>query len=157
MKLSLKKTKEENLKTLFFYQTDDESSQMAAFTSEDPNDEKAYREKWTRIINNPQINMQTIFRDNIILGSVMHFDMMNETNILHWIGRKYWGNGIATKALKLFLEKAKKRPLIARAAFDNYGSQKVLEKCGFEFSRTENGFSNARKKEIEEYFYKLEK
>ena len=67
------------------------------------------------------------------------------------------GNGIATKALKLFFEKAKKRPLFARVAFDNYSSQKVLEKCGFIFSRKENGFSNARKKEIEEYIYKLEK
>jgi RimJ/RimL family protein N-acetyltransferase len=40
-------------------------------------------------------------------------------------------------------------------AFDNQGSQKVLEKCGFVKIGTDKGFANARQAEIEEYIYKL--
>ena len=47
------------------------------------------------------------------------------------------------------------RPIFGSAAFDNIASQRVLEKCGFQFERHEKGFANARKKEIEEMIYKL--
>ena len=49
-----------------------------------------------------------------------------------------------------------KRPLFARVAYDNYGSQKVLEKCGFKTIGKDTGFANARKMEIEEFIYKFE-
>ena len=151
----LKKTIKSNLEILFSNQMDSEANQMAAFTSEDPSDKDAYMEKWSKKIINPKVNMQTIFIENKIVGSVLHFDMMEETNVSYWVGREHWGKGIATKALTLFLEKINKRPLVGRVAFDNYGSQRVLEKCGFISTRKEIGFSNARKKEIEEYVYIL--
>ncbi|RYF99627.1 MAG: N-acetyltransferase, partial [Chitinophagaceae bacterium] len=40
-------------------------------------------------------------------------------------------------------------------AFDNIGSQKVLEKCGFTKIGNDRGFAHARQAEIEEYIYKL--
>jgi len=40
-------------------------------------------------------------------------------------------------------------------AFDNYGSQKVLEKCGFLKIGSDSGYANARQKEIEELIFKL--
>jgi RimJ/RimL family protein N-acetyltransferase len=45
--------------------------------------------------------------------------------------QKFWGQGIATTALKELLKIEQVRPIYGRVAFDNYGSQKVLEKCGF--------------------------
>ncbi|MEE9432390.1 MAG: GNAT family N-acetyltransferase [Melioribacteraceae bacterium] len=157
MNIILRKTTDEDLETLFLYQTDEESNQMAAFTSENPNDRNAYFDKWLKIIINPKINMQTIIHDNLIVGSVLHFDMMSETNVSYWIGRKHWGNGIATMALKLFIEQVNKRPLFGRVAYDNFGSQKVLVNCGFKTIGEEYGFANAREKEIKEFLYKLEK
>ena len=156
MNLILKKTTEADLETLFIYQTDEASNLMAAFTPEDPNDKTAYMDKWTKIIHNPAINMQTIFIDGKNVGSVVHFDMMGETNVSYWIGRAFWAKGFASKALKLFLKEVKKRPLVGRVAFDNKGSQKVLEKCGFIFIRKENEFANARKEEIDEFVYRLD-
>jgi len=47
------------------------------------------------------------------------------------------------------------RPIFGRVAFDNYGSQKVLEKCGFIKVGKDKGSANARQKEIEEFIYKL--
>lgn len=73
----------------------------------------------------------------------------------YWIDRKFWGQGIATTALKEFLNMEQARPIYGRVAFDNYGSQKVLEKCGFIKIGTDKGFANARQTEIEEFIYKL--
>ena len=47
------------------------------------------------------------------------------------------------------------RPIFGRVAFDNFASQKVLEKCGFEKIGKDIGFANARQTEIEEFIYKL--
>lgn len=44
---------------------------------------------------------------------------------------------------------------VRRVAFDNFGSQKFLEKCGFVKIGKEQGFANARQEVIEEYVYKL--
>ena len=78
-----------------------------------------------------------------------------EPEITYWIGKDFWGKGIATDALKQFLEIEKTRPIYGRVAFDNLGSKRVLEKCGFEQIGTDKGFANARGKEIVEFIYKL--
>ena len=155
MNLILQKTTASDLETLFIFQADNKSNQMAAFTSETPDDKDAYLEKWTKIIHNSSINMQTVFLGDKIVGSVLHFDMMDETNVSYWIGREYWGKGIATQALQLFLKTVQKRPLVGRVAFDNVGSQKVLEKCHFIYSREEKEFANGRQEEIVEFVYLL--
>ncbi len=154
--IQLKKTTPEDLKTLFVFQSDETACHMAAFTPKDPGNEEAYLTKWTRIVGDPGICMQTIRVEGKIVGSIVHFEMMDETNVSYWIDRNYWGQGIATEALKQFLTITEKRPLYARTAFDNTGSQKVLEKCGFKRTGREQGFANARNLEIEEFLYLLE-
>ena len=57
--------------------------------------------------------------------------------------------------LKEFLTIETERPIFGRVVFDNFGSQKVLEKCGFIKIGTEKGFANARQTEVEEFIYKL--
>ncbi|MCB0662863.1 MAG: GNAT family N-acetyltransferase, partial [Saprospiraceae bacterium] len=74
----------------------------------------------------------------------------------YWIDRAYWGQGIASKALATFLTLEPTRPLYGRVAFDNMGSQKVLEKCGFIKVGTDKGFANARGMEIEELIFRLD-
>ena len=49
------------------------------------------------------------------------------------------------------------RPIFGRTAWDNIGSQKVLEHNGFKLIGKDKGFANARKMEIEEFIFKLEK
>ena len=67
----------------------------------------------------------------------------------------FWGKGVATNALKEFLKNENTRPIFGRVAFDNFGSQKVLEKCNFIKIGTDKGFANARQAETEEFIYKL--
>jgi RimJ/RimL family protein N-acetyltransferase len=49
-----------------------------------------------------------------------------------------------------------KRPIYGRAAKDNIGSIRVLEKCGFEKVGEDRGFANARGEEIAEVIMRLE-
>ena len=121
----------------------------------DPTDKAAYIAKHTKLLSDPTVNNQTILIDNIIVGSIATFVMEGDTEITYWIDRKFWGQGIATKALKEFLINETTRPVFGRVAFDNLGSQKVLEKNGFVKIGSDKGFANARQTEIEEYIYKL--
>lgn len=152
---TLTKTINEDLNVLFEFQLDEEAIYLAAFTPKDPTDKKAYIEKFTKHIADPSINMRTINFNNHIVGSIAKFVVEDEAEITYWIDRKFWGQGIATSALNEFLKMEQIRPIHGRVAFDNYGSQKVLEKCGFVKIGKDKGFANARQVEIEEYIYKL--
>ena len=54
----------------------------------------------------------------------------------YWVGESYWGNGIATEALRqmtqIGFEELGLRKLFAPVLSPNVGSMKVLEKCGYE-------------------------
>lgn len=56
----------------------------------------------------------------------------------------------------MFLDCVEIRPLYARAAKDNIPSIRVLEKCGFKIISEDQGFSNARGTDVEEFILKLE-
>ncbi len=155
LNIKLRPTEIPDLDILFEFQMDKESGYLAAFMPKDPTDKFAYKEKYTKLLDDTTINNQTIILDNIIVGSIAKFEMEGETEITYWIDRNFWGQGIATKTLKEFLGIETNRPIFGRVAFDNFGSQKVLEKCGFVKIGTDKGFANARQAEIEEYIYKL--
>ena len=153
--ITLKRTAADDLNNLFQFQLDQEGIHMAAFTPNNPGDKKAYIEMYSKFLSDPTINMRTIRFDNEIVGSIAKFVIENDAEITYWIDRKFWGQGIATTSLKDFLKMELTRPLFARVAFDNYGSQKVLEKCGFIKIGIDKGYANARQAEIKECIYKL--
>ena len=153
--ISLIKTEKDDLNAFFQFQLDKEANYMAAFTAKDPNDKRAYIEKYSKFLTDPTINMRTIKIDDTIIGSIAKFVIEKDAGITYWIDRNYWGQGIGTAALKSFLTLEQTRPIFAHTAFDNYASQKVLEKCGFVKIGKDKGFANARQTEIEEYIYKL--
>lgn len=153
--ITLAKTEKDDLLAFFQFQLDQEARYLAAFTPKDPNDKAAYMEKYTKFLTDPTINMRTIIIDKVIAGSIAKFEMEGEAEITYWIDKKFWGKGVATKALEDFLIIENTRPISGRVAFDNFGSQKVLEKCGFVKIGKDKGFANARQAEIEEFIYKL--
>lgn len=83
---------------------------------------------------------QTIIVENNVVGHILRFEQFGEPEVSYWIGKEYWGKGIATKALREFLKHITIRPLYARAAKDNAGSLKVLKKCGFIITGEDSGF-----------------
>ena len=153
--VKLRQSENSDLAFFFQFQLDKEAIYLAAFTPKDPSNKAAYLEKYTKHLNDPTINMQTILVDETIAGSIAKFVMEGDTEITYWLDRKFWGKGIATSALKNFLTIENTRPMFGRVAFDNIGSQKVLEKCGFIKIGTDKGFANARQTEIVEFIYRL--
>ncbi len=149
--LELRELVDSDLDVIFEFECDPESIQMAAFTSEDPTDHDGFMAHWTKIRASPIVTIRCIVRGEEVLGSVISFEVEGDPEITYWIGRQYWGQGVATEALRLFLETVDtRRPMRARCAKDNVASLRVLEKCGFKVVAEARGFANARGTEIDE-------
>ncbi len=155
MELTLRESIAEDLEIFYLNQTDEEANHMAAFTPKNPFDKKAYLEKWTGLLGGEDIHMQSIIVQEQVIGCVVKFVMEGNAEITYAIAKEFWGRGITSQALKAFLKVETGRPIFGRVAFDNFASQKVLEKAGFEKIGIDHGFANARGKEIEESIYKL--
>jgi len=150
MKITIRKSIESDLEVFFLNQTDEEANYMAAFTPKNPNDKDAYMTKWLKLMTDGSINMQTILVDNNVIGCVVKFVMEGNAEITYAISKDYWAKGLTSKAVEQFLKIEPSRPIYGRVAFDNYGSQRVLEKNGFEKTGNSQYFANARGKEIEQ-------
>jgi RimJ/RimL family protein N-acetyltransferase len=142
----------DDLPIFFEHQLDPVANRMAAFTSRDPADRNAFDAHWAKILHDPTVTMKTILLAGRVVGSVGKFELSGKPNITYWIGREYWGKGLATRALSMFLTQVKTRPLYASAAKDNVASIRVLEKCGFTFCRIEKSLANARAKRSKRSF-----
>jgi RimJ/RimL family protein N-acetyltransferase len=146
-----------DLPIFFDQQRDPDANHMAAFTAKDPSDRDAFMAHWTKILGDETTYNQTILFDGQIAGSVSSYEDEDERReVTYWIGKPYWGRGVATRALSAFLKHIELRPLYARAAKDNLASLRVLEKCGFVRIGEGKGFANARGEEIEEFILRLD-
>jgi RimJ/RimL family protein N-acetyltransferase len=134
---------------------DPESVRMAAFTTKDPNDRSAFDAHMAKILSSPGVTHRTIICDSRLVGSIASFVVDGVTEVTFWIDRSCWGQGIATRALGLLLDEVPIRPIRARAASDNAGSLRVLEKAGFRPIGKEISFAQGRSAEIEETILEL--
>lgn len=144
-----------DLAIFFDQQLDPDANYMAAFTSRDPTDRAAFLAHWTKVLGDDTNINKTILFNGEVAGNIASFEMFGEREVGYWIGKQYWGKGIATRALAAFLGLVKIRPLYARAVKDNAASLRVLQKCGFTITGEDKGFANARGEEIEEYILTL--
>jgi RimJ/RimL family protein N-acetyltransferase len=151
--VQLRRVQEADLPTLFEHPLDPEASRMAAFAAKDPADRAAYLAHWTKIQADPNVLMRTILLDGQVAGTIgswVDASWKGEPEVTLWIGRAFWGRGIATQALRLFLADQGHRPICARAAKENAASLRVLEKCCFLVIGEDTGFANGRGMEIAE-------
>lgn len=151
----LRDVNSDDLPIFFEQQLDKTANQMAAFTAKDPTDNTAFMSHWHKILDDDRIIKKTVLFNDQVAGHVSSFEQFGEREVSYWIGREYWGRGIATRSLSQLLDYVNIRPLFARAAKDNTASIRVLEKCGFKICGEDKGFSNARAEEVEEYVFKL--
>ena len=152
----LREVAESDLSVFFEFESNPEAVHMAAFTSENPSDREASLAHWKRILSSPSVIARTIVQGDNVLGNVLSYEESGRPEVTYWIGRQYWGQGIATEALALFLQTVDtRRPMRARAAKDNLASIRILEKCGFHAIEETRGFANARGAEIEEVEFEL--
>ena len=154
--VALRPVEDEDLDALFQQMRDPEGVRMAAFTPEDPDDREAFDAHIARVRSAPDTTLRAVIRDGRLAGSIASFPLGGQTEVTYWIDRAVWGQGIATRALALLLELVPARPLHARAASDNAGSLRVLQKCGFRPVGTEKSFAAGRNEEIEETILRLD-
>ena len=156
MGLTLREVRDEDLPLLFEHWADPVAVHMAAFTAPDHMDRDAFERRWSRLRADETVINRVIVVDGEVAGTIGSWGDPDEREVTYWIGRSYWGRGIATCALDAFLTVDPSRPLHARVASDNVASCRVLEKCGFRVVATERGFAEARSSEIEEFVLRLE-
>ncbi len=149
MNVQLRAVMESDLPVFFEQQNDSQANQMANFPARE---HEVFMAHWhDKVLNNPTGVVKTILYNDQVAGNLVCWSSENERYIGYWLGREFWGKGIATQALAQFLEHVKERPLYAHVAKHNIGSRRVLEKCGFIVHREEVADDG-----IEEFFMKLE-
>ncbi|MFE6283809.1 GNAT family N-acetyltransferase [Streptomyces sp. NPDC057877] len=156
MLIALRAVHDSDLPVFFRQLNDPEALRMAAFTPEDPADWDAFAAHWGRIRASDDVVARTVLADGDVVGSAAVYGEPGEREVTYWIDRAYWGRGIATAALRHLLAEVPERPLYARAAADNAGSLRVLERCGFRVTAHASGYARARGEEIAEVVLHLE-
>ena len=101
---------------------------MAAFP---PRDQDAFVRHWRKILADETVITSTVLVEGRVAGNVVSWEHDRERDVGYWIGRRFWGKGVATAALAEFLMHVTTRPLHAHVANHNVASIRVLQKCGF--------------------------
>jgi RimJ/RimL family protein N-acetyltransferase len=150
--VELRDVMEADLPVFFEQQLDPDAVRMAAFPSRDRD---AFTEHWAGVLADETVIKKAVLLDGRVAGNVVCWEQDGERLVGYWIGKEYWGKGVATRALSEFLCHVKTRPLYARVAKHNVASIRVLEKCGFTIAGEDKVSFSADGEEVEELVMKL--
>jgi RimJ/RimL family protein N-acetyltransferase len=150
--IQLRDVQESDLPIFFEQQQDPLANQMAAFPARNRDTFMAH---WVKIMQDETIFLKTILFEGQVAGNLVSFVLSGEREVGYWLGREFWGKGIATRALSHFLQQIDERPLYAHVAKHNIASQRVLEKCGFTLQEKEKNFAVFQGEPVEGLVLKL--
>src|SRR5262245_2429549 len=126
--ISLRDAQEGDLPVFFEQQLDPEATRMADFPARAHDEFMAH---WKKSMAEGSSILKTIIFHGKVAGNIVCWEQSGERRIGYWLGKEYWGKGIASAALAQFLRHVEARPLYARVAKRNVASIRVLQKCGF--------------------------
>jgi RimJ/RimL family protein N-acetyltransferase len=124
----LREVVESDLPVFYEHQRDPEAAAMAAFPSRERD---AFLAHWAKTLATDSALTWTVVSDGAIAGNIGCWENDGRRFVGYWIGREFWGRGLATRALAELLDMVDARPLHAHVAKGNLASIRVLEKCGF--------------------------
>ena len=130
----LREVVENDIPIFFEQQNDPEAIEMAAFP---PREWEAFAAHWARIRADDSCVLKTIVFEGEVAGNIGCWPRDDKRYVGYWLGREFWGHGLATAALAAFLPLVDERPLRATVAPANKASVRVLEKNGFRLLREE--------------------
>ena len=156
MAITLRTLSDGDLDTLFVWESDPRAVEMAAFTRADPSDRGAFDAHYERVRSNPSNLLLAIDEDGEFVGTMGSYTMEGERNVTYWIAPARWGQGLASRALRAFLEIESTRPLYGRVADHNGASAKVLARAGFVEIGSDAGFAPGVGAEVVERIYRLD-
>ena len=142
-----------DLDAFFEHQSHPEATAMAVFPTRDRD---AFDAHWRRLLADDSLVKRTIVADGAVVGNIGSWTHEGLRLVGYWVGRDFWGRGLATTALAELAAEIPERPLHAWVAATNTGSIRVLEKCGFvEVERRAEHDEHAGRV-IEEILYRLD-
>jgi RimJ/RimL family protein N-acetyltransferase len=153
MPIRLRPATDSDLPTLYEQQLDPDATAMAAFPARD---EEAFYTHSRKIMADETVIFRAVVFDEQVAGSIGSWEMDGHWEVGYWVGKEFWGKGIATQALAELLKVVTTRPLFAHVAKHNVGSKRVLEKCGFNVV-AEDSYTNPAGVLVEEFFLKLDR
>jgi RimJ/RimL family protein N-acetyltransferase len=124
----LREVAEADLDVFYEQQLDPEATAMALFPSRD---RESFDAHWRRVLADESLVKRTIVEEGAVAGNVGAWEQEGRLLVGYWLGREFWGRGLATAALAELVEELDERPFYAWVAASNVGSIRVLEKCGF--------------------------
>ncbi len=125
----LREVRSEDIPVFYEYQADPEANALAGVPSRD---REAYEAHWAKLRKDPQVLLRTITtEDGAVAGQLLSFPRDGVREVGYWLGREFWGRGIATAALAEFLPLVTERPVYGVVNEANTASRRVLERNGF--------------------------
>jgi RimJ/RimL family protein N-acetyltransferase len=125
----LRDVEETDLEVFFEPEQDPEATRRSQFP---PRERERFMTHWrTKVLGDPTVLVQTVTVNGTPAGNVVSWWDEDRRFLGYWFGRPYWGRGIGTRAVTLFLQREKTRPLYADPYTGNTGSVRLLERCGF--------------------------
>ncbi|MFF2370328.1 GNAT family N-acetyltransferase [Agromyces sp. NPDC058110] len=154
--VSLRATRDTDLDTLFLIGHDPVAVRSTRPAPPGTDDRATVEARWRVLMADPAIDLRTVRADGEIVGSVARWYEQGAPEVVTWIDRAHRGHGIATRAMRIFLEVLDERPVRAHATSDDAGSVRVLEHLGFEPVGTEGSSAGpAGGTDVEELLYLL--
>jgi RimJ/RimL family protein N-acetyltransferase len=128
--VELREVHESDLELFHAYEQDAEAVRRSRFPARE---REAFMSHWRkRVLGDPTGRVRTVTVDGETAGNVVAWWAEDGRRFLgYWLGRRYWGRGIGTRALALFLEQERNRPLYADPFHGNTASVRLLERHGF--------------------------
>ncbi|AWB94101.1 GNAT family N-acetyltransferase [Aeromicrobium chenweiae] len=148
----LRNVEDRDVEVFFDHQADPRAVEMAAFPARD---KAEFATRWARLRGDDALFVRTVVVDGAVAGNLGSWKDSGQQLLGYWFGREFWGRGIATRALGLFVDDVSIRPLYAHVVTRNVGSIRVLEKCGFRRDRVQDSKAHASDDGIDELVYVL--
>jgi RimJ/RimL family protein N-acetyltransferase len=148
----LRRVEDADLDVFFDHQADPLAVEMAAFPARDKD---AFAAHWAKVRADDANVVRTIVAGGAVAGHIGSWQDKGQQLLGYWVGREFWGRGIATQALALLVDEVSVRPLYAHVAAHNVGSIRVLRKCGFRRDRGQEALAPAPDDGIEELVFVL--
>ena len=143
----LRNVEQDDLPRLYEFNLEPDANCLAATI---PRSADAFKARWENTLADPNVVAKAILVGNSLAGSIVCFKRDGLDEVGYWVGKDFWGNGIASRALELCLKEIQSRPLYARVATSNRASLRVLQKCGFVVERIHASPATDRYLECEE-------
>jgi RimJ/RimL family protein N-acetyltransferase len=114
---------EGDLDAFYEQQREPEANRMALFPARD---REAFDAHWQRVLADETVTKKTIVFEGQVAGNAGCWQQDGRRYVGYWLGRDFWGKGLATRALAELVDEVNARPLHAWVATSNVGSIRVL-------------------------------